>query len=144
MALKVAINGYGTIGKRVADAVALQDDMEIIGVTKRRPTFEAKMAVKNGYPFYAADQEFVKGFEEENIPVLGTLKDLLQEADIVLDCTPKKSGYKAMYEEANQLIHDRVIGVPVVHRTPPTLMRANIEGYIPSPVREVLTHIEKK
>jgi peptide/nickel transport system substrate-binding protein len=51
---------------------------------------------------------------------------------------------KAMYEEANQLIHDRVIGVPVVHRTPPTLLRANIKGYIPSPVREVLTYIEKQ
>ena len=34
MTIKVAINGYGTIGKRVADAVDAQDDMEIIGVTK--------------------------------------------------------------------------------------------------------------
>ncbi|MEJ2302844.1 MAG: ABC transporter substrate-binding protein [Anaerolineales bacterium] len=33
---------------------------------------------------------------------------------------------KAMYEEANQLLHDRVISVPVVHRTPPTLLRSNI------------------
>jgi glyceraldehyde-3-phosphate dehydrogenase (NAD(P)) len=61
MAVKVAINGYGTIGKRVADAVSLQDDMEIIGVTKRRPSFEAKMAVKNGFPFYAAGEEFHPG-----------------------------------------------------------------------------------
>ena len=99
MGLKVAINGYGTIGKRVANAVTLQDDMEIAGVTKRRPTFEAKMAVKNKFPFYAADKEFVKGFEEENIPVQGTLKDLLYKADIVVDGTPKKSGYKAIYEE---------------------------------------------
>ncbi len=102
MAVKVAINGYGTIGKRVADATALQEDMEIIGVTKRRPTFEAKMAVRNGFPFYAADDEFIKGFEDENIPVQGTLKDLLQPADIVIDCTPKKSGYKAMYEKAGK------------------------------------------
>ena len=28
--IKVGINGYGTIGKRVAEAVTLQDDMEII------------------------------------------------------------------------------------------------------------------
>ena len=34
MVIKGAINGYGTIGKRVADAVDAQDDMEIIGVTK--------------------------------------------------------------------------------------------------------------
>lgn len=51
---------------------------------------------------------------------------------------------KAMYEEANQLLHDRVISVPIVTRTPPTLLRSNIEGYVPSPVREVLTYIVKK
>ena len=38
MKVKVGINGYGTIGKRVATAVNQQDDMEIIGVTKTRPT----------------------------------------------------------------------------------------------------------
>ena len=34
MAIKVAINGYGTIGKCAADAVSAQDDMTVIGVTK--------------------------------------------------------------------------------------------------------------
>jgi glyceraldehyde-3-phosphate dehydrogenase (NAD(P)) len=29
---RVAVNGYGVIGKRVADAVAQQDDMELAGV----------------------------------------------------------------------------------------------------------------
>ncbi|RLF70403.1 MAG: glyceraldehyde-3-phosphate dehydrogenase, partial [Thermoplasmata archaeon] len=38
MKVKVGINGYGTIGKRVADAVAAQSDMEIVGVTKTRPS----------------------------------------------------------------------------------------------------------
>ena len=35
MGIKVAINGYGTIGKRVADAVAAQEDkiQEGIGCT---------------------------------------------------------------------------------------------------------------
>ena len=32
----VAINGFGTIGKRVADAVAAQDDMKVIGVSKKK------------------------------------------------------------------------------------------------------------
>ncbi|MEO7989303.1 MAG: hypothetical protein ABI663_07165 [Chryseolinea sp.] len=27
--IRVAVNGYGVIGKRVADAVTLQDDMEL-------------------------------------------------------------------------------------------------------------------
>ena len=34
---KVAINGFGTIGKRVADAVDAQDDMEVVGVPRLVP-----------------------------------------------------------------------------------------------------------
>ena len=53
MPVKVAINGYGTIGKRVADAVAAQDDMRVIGVAKRRPTYEVRTAIGKGHPFPA-------------------------------------------------------------------------------------------
>ncbi len=92
MTVKVAINGYGTIGKRVADAVSLQDDMEIVGVTKTRPTFEAKMAVSKGYDLYIAVPENIPKFEEAGIPVKGTLDDLLGICDVVVDCTPGKEG----------------------------------------------------
>ena len=50
---------------------------------------------------------------------------------------------KAMYEEANQMIFDRVISVPVVTRTPPTLFRSDVSGYVPSPVRELLTYLSQ-
>lgn len=30
--IRVAVNGYGVIGKRMADAVAQQDDMQLAGV----------------------------------------------------------------------------------------------------------------
>lgn len=90
--VKVAINGYGTIGKRVADAVSLQDDMEIVGVTKTRPTIEARMAVKKGYDLYIAIPENIPRFEEAGIPIKGTLDDLLKISDVVVDCTPGKKG----------------------------------------------------
>ena len=50
MVVKVSINGYGTIGKRIADAILKQDDMEIIGVAKRTPDFNAVIAFKSGIP----------------------------------------------------------------------------------------------
>ena len=53
--IKVAINGYGTIGKRVADAVAAQPDMKVIGVSKTKPSHEAFIAISRGYPLYIAD-----------------------------------------------------------------------------------------
>lgn len=106
----VAINGYGTIGKRVADAVAAQDDMKVIGVSKTRPNFEAKNAVENkGYDLYIGIPEREALFKEAGIEVAGTVEDMVQEADVVIDCTPgsigqanlemyKKAGVKAIYQ----------------------------------------------
>ena len=62
--IKVAINGYGTIGKRVADAVAAQKDMKVIGVSKTRPNAEAFVAKQRGYPLYIADISKKAAFEK--------------------------------------------------------------------------------
>jgi glyceraldehyde-3-phosphate dehydrogenase (NAD(P)) len=91
MKVKVAINGYGTIGKRVADAVSLQDDMEVVGVTKTRPDYEAKLGSKR-YPLYVAKPENVELFEKAGIEIQGTIEDLLPKADIIVDCSPNKVG----------------------------------------------------
>ncbi len=102
MKVKVAVNGYGTIGKRVADAVSKQRDMEVIGVTKTKPDFEAKMAIKKGYKLYCAIPENLKLFESAGVEIEGTVEDLIKDADIVIDCSPGKVGAqnKPMYEKA--------------------------------------------
>jgi peptide/nickel transport system substrate-binding protein len=73
------------------------------------------------------------------LPADEEIAQLLRDAVAQTDFDTRQ----AMYEQANQLIHDRVLGVPIVHRTPPTLLRANVSGYVPSPVREILTYMEK-
>jgi glyceraldehyde-3-phosphate dehydrogenase (NAD(P)) len=100
MPAKIAINGYGTIGKRVADAVAAQDDMAVAGVVKTKPDFEAKLAVRKGYPMYAVNPEAAAKFDKAGLKVAGTLEDLVKAADLIVDCTPEESGYKALYENA--------------------------------------------
>ena len=100
MPAKVAINGYGTIGKRVADAVALQDDMEVVGVSKMSPNFEARLAVEKGFPLYATTKDVLPKFEKAGIKVHGTLEEMLKEADLVVDATPEESGFKPAYEKA--------------------------------------------
>jgi len=100
MPAKVAINGYGTIGKRVADAVELQDDMDVVGVSKMKPNYEARMAVERGYALYATTKDVLPKFEKAGMKVRGTLDDLLKEAEIVVDCTPEESGFKPAYEKA--------------------------------------------
>jgi glyceraldehyde-3-phosphate dehydrogenase (NAD(P)) len=99
--LQVGVNGYGTIGKRVADAVAAQPDMELLGVAKTRPNFEAERAVKKGYRLFAAVPERVERFEEAGIDLAGEVEELVKESDVVVDATPSGigAGNRELYEE---------------------------------------------
>ena len=36
--IKVGVAGYGTIGQRLADGVAMQGDMELVGIADLAPT----------------------------------------------------------------------------------------------------------
>ncbi|HDQ08228.1 MAG TPA: type II glyceraldehyde-3-phosphate dehydrogenase [Methanoculleus sp.] len=98
--IRVAINGYGTIGKRVADAVAAQPDMEVVGVSKTRPSSEAFIANERGYPLYIADIANRGKFEAAGIAVAGDVEEMLRKCDIVVDATPGGVGKdnKKLYE----------------------------------------------
>ncbi len=100
--IKVAINGYGTIGKRVADAVAAQPDMEVIGVSKTSVSSEAYIAKERGYPLYIADLSKKSAFEKAGIEVAGDVDAMLKAADIVVDATPGGVG------EKNRPIYERL------------------------------------
>ncbi|GAB3321217.1 type II glyceraldehyde-3-phosphate dehydrogenase [Haloplanus rallus] len=89
---QVGVNGYGTIGKRVADAVTAQPDMELVGVAKTRPNFEAEAAARKGYPLYAAVPERADRFGEAGLDLAGEVEDLVDAADVVVDCTPSGVG----------------------------------------------------
>jgi glyceraldehyde-3-phosphate dehydrogenase (NAD(P)) len=99
--IKVAINGYGTIGKRVADAVAAQKDMKVIGVSKTRPNAEAFVAKQRGYPLYIADLTKKPSFEKAGLSVAGSVEDMCKAADIIVDATPGDVGAtnKPLYEK---------------------------------------------
>ncbi|WP_276270534.1 type II glyceraldehyde-3-phosphate dehydrogenase [Haloarcula litorea] len=85
--LHVGINGFGTIGKRVADAVRTQPDMTVAGVAKRSPNFEAAIAHDRGYDLYAAGDDG-HDFAAADLPTAGTVDDMIQESDVVVDTTP--------------------------------------------------------
>ncbi|MEM0383406.1 MAG: type II glyceraldehyde-3-phosphate dehydrogenase [Candidatus Caldarchaeum sp.] len=97
--IRVGVNGYGTIGRRVADAVSLQDDMTIVGVVKATPDYKARRAMEKGYRIYCIDAEGVSRFRKAGIRVDGVLEDLLNECDVVVDCTPGDVGmtYRQKY-----------------------------------------------
>ncbi len=94
--IKVGISGYGVIGQRLAEGVALQGDMEVVGVTDLAPTLSVRALKEKGMPFklFCAVPGKEKDLIDAGIPVSGTLEDLCEEADIILDASPGGVGAK--------------------------------------------------
>ena len=99
--IKVAINGYGTIGKRVADAVAAQKDMKVIGVSKTRPNAEAFVAKQRGTRCLSRISRKKRHLKKSGLKVAGIVEEMCKAADIVVDATPGNIGAtnKPLYEK---------------------------------------------
>ncbi len=97
----MAVNGYGVIGKRVADSVLLQQDMELVSVSDIVSDYRVKTAVVRGLPIYAALEEKAVEMEGAGLPIEGTLDGLLEQIDVVVDCTLKGIGARnlALYRQ---------------------------------------------
>jgi glyceraldehyde-3-phosphate dehydrogenase (NAD(P)) len=85
---KVLVVGYGVVGKRIADAVALQEDMEICGVVDVVPTSLVAVANEREFPLYATTAEAMNQMKQNGLQVEGVFSDILKHADIVIDTAP--------------------------------------------------------
>jgi peptide/nickel transport system substrate-binding protein len=74
------------------------------------------------------------------LPANDALNKLLRDAATKSDPAVRQK----MYEQANQMIHDEVLGVPLVYRSTPLLFRSNISGYTASPIQQLFTSIQKQ
>jgi glyceraldehyde-3-phosphate dehydrogenase (NAD(P)) len=90
--VRVAVNGYGVIGKRVADAVRMQPDMELVGVSDVVSDYRIKTAVTLGIPVYASVDDKAAEMKAAGLPVVGGLQSLLHGVDVIVDCTPAGIG----------------------------------------------------
>jgi len=97
----VGINGYGVIGKRVADAVAAQNDMKLVGVSDVVADWRIRMAAKRKIPIYCSQHERLDEMKK-GVEVAGNVGDLLNDIDVIVDCAPGKIGAKnkPLYEKA--------------------------------------------
>ena len=100
--IKVGVAGYGVIGQRLADGVAMQGDMELVGIADLAPTLsiralrEKDMVGENGvkYNLYLVDGADKAGFDSLDIPTAGSMEDLVKNVDIMLDSAPGGVGVK--------------------------------------------------
>ncbi len=100
--IKIGVNGYGVIGKRVADAVTLQPDMELVGVADVATDYRVALVAERGYPLFGSTPEATTALREAGLAPAGSLEELLGGVDVVVDATPKEVGAanKPAYESA--------------------------------------------
>ncbi len=107
---RILVNGFGTIGKRVAHAVTLQDDMILAGISNRSVNINVRNMLGKrgplaGTPMYCsvADKDKIKGMESSGFNYKGSLESILKsgKVDIVVDATP------AGVEADNKKIYDK-------------------------------------
>jgi glyceraldehyde-3-phosphate dehydrogenase (NAD(P)) len=98
---RVFVNGYGVIGRRVAEAIARQHDMELVGIGKTKPDYKARLAVSRGYRIYVPSEKEAQSFAAQGIEVAGLTADAVKGADLTVDATPDGTGAKnlALYRE---------------------------------------------
>lgn len=101
--VKVGVAGYGTIGQRLADGVAKQGDMELVGIADFAPTLAIRALYEKGMPYdlYLVDGADQSAFEKLGIPVKGNFNALLDQVDIMLDSSPAGVGAK------NKLLYEK-------------------------------------
>jgi glyceraldehyde-3-phosphate dehydrogenase (NAD(P)) len=104
--VKVAVAGVGTIGKRVAEAVRKQEDMDLYGVADVSQTGGLRTVLSeegplHGVDLYASNEDGKEQLEEQGFYVNGLLEEQLHEIDVVVDCTPPgvdEANKENMYE----------------------------------------------
>ena len=144
-------------------AQAIQKDLAAVGITAEIVTFDWGTYLEKGqkgehdlyllgwtgdngdpdnFLFALLDKtNAVKG-SAQNVAFYKSDKvhDLLAQAQTELD----QSKRAALYEEAQEIIHQDAPWVTLVHSTPPIAARNNIKGYIPHPTgTETLNNIDK-
>ncbi|MEM3132305.1 MAG: type II glyceraldehyde-3-phosphate dehydrogenase, partial [Sulfolobales archaeon] len=92
--VSVIVNGYGVIGKRVADAVLHQPDMRLVGVADVVADWRVKLAAYKGLSVYASTADRATDMVKKGLKLSGVLEELLRSGavDVVVDCTPAKVG----------------------------------------------------
>ncbi len=98
---RVFVNGYGSIGSRIAQFIKDDQDVEVIGIGKYSPDEKVSDAISRGFRVYVPKDK-IDSFR--NFEISGTIEDAILNCDLVIDASPGGVGYankKTLYEPIN-------------------------------------------
>lgn len=98
--VKVFINGYGNIGRRLASALSSDKEIQFIGVAKYTIDEKVREALDNHYNVFVPSAA-LSSFREKGYNVAGTVEDAVRQSDLVIDAAKEGGGFdnkKSLYE----------------------------------------------
>ncbi|MGI0047633.1 MAG: type II glyceraldehyde-3-phosphate dehydrogenase [Nitrosotalea sp.] len=98
---RVFVNGYGSIGSRIAQFIIDDKDIEVVGVGKYSPDEKVSDAISRGFKVYVPKN---KRDNFKNFKISGAIEDAISNCDLVIDASPGGIGYenkKTLYEPIN-------------------------------------------
>ncbi len=90
--VRVFVNGFGTIGRRIASALANDKEFQFVGVAKYTPDERIREAYEQKIDVYAPEEN-LPAFREKNYKVAGTIKEALAASDLIIDAAKDGMGY---------------------------------------------------
>ncbi|MEM3090050.1 MAG: type II glyceraldehyde-3-phosphate dehydrogenase [Candidatus Nitrosotenuis sp.] len=98
---RVFINGYGSIGSRLAQFIKDDPEITVVGVGKYSPDDKVQDAISRGFDVYVPEKK-IDSFK--NYKIKGTIESAVASSDLVVDAAPGGTGYvnkKQLYEPKN-------------------------------------------
>jgi glyceraldehyde-3-phosphate dehydrogenase (NAD(P)) len=90
--VRIFINGFGNIGRRIASALATDKEFQFIGIAKYTPDEEIKKAYEQNFDVFVPEEN-LQDFKKMSYDVAGTVKEAIQRSDIVIDAAKDGRGY---------------------------------------------------
>ena len=94
---KVFVNGYGSIGSRIAKFINGDPEIQVLGIGKYSPNEKVQHAIDNGFSVYVPEEK-INNFTDD---IKGSIESILDDCDLVIDASPGGYGYlnkKNIYE----------------------------------------------
>lgn len=102
--VKVFINGYGNIGRRLAAVLSSDKEIQFIGIAKYTADNKTKEALDNGFDVYVP-KGMINQFKENGYNVTGIISEAIHKSDLVVDAAREGGGYdnkKKLYGPMNK------------------------------------------
>jgi glyceraldehyde-3-phosphate dehydrogenase (NAD(P)) len=90
--VRVFINGYGNIGRRIASAFSHDEQIQLVGIGKYSIDERLDEAFTKKFKVYVPEQKMAD-FRHKGYDISGTISDAVKASDVVIDAAKDGFGY---------------------------------------------------